>query len=131
MAITCHIFKYNALHYNYVMRKNCPLQITFHYFENVIHYNYITITITITPGLVALCKWPAFQFRCIHSLVHDKYKYNAAKIRTGLCSYRFWVKKLSAVTVAVQIMTRHWFHWRLVEQQGETILEKELFLQLI
>ena len=33
------------------MRKNCPLQITFHYFENVIHYNYITITITITPGL--------------------------------------------------------------------------------
>ena len=51
MAITCHIFKYNALHYNYVMRKNCPLQITFHYFENVIHNNYITITITITPGL--------------------------------------------------------------------------------
>ena len=51
MAITCHIFECNALHYNYVMRKNCPLQITFHYFENVIHYNYITITITITPGL--------------------------------------------------------------------------------
>ena len=52
MAITCHIFECNALHYNYVMRKKCPLQITFHYFENVIHYNYITITITITPGLV-------------------------------------------------------------------------------
>ena len=49
MAITCHIFECNALHYNYVMRKKCPLQITFHYFENVIHYNYITITITITP----------------------------------------------------------------------------------
>ena len=53
MAITCHIFECNALHYNYVMRKKCPLQITFHYFENVIHYNYITITITITPGLLA------------------------------------------------------------------------------
>ena len=51
MAITCNIFECNALHYNYVMRKKCPLQITFHYFENVIHYNYITITITITPGL--------------------------------------------------------------------------------
>ena len=49
MAITCHIFECNALHYNYVMRKNCPLQITFQYFENVIHYNYITITIV--PGL--------------------------------------------------------------------------------
>ena len=54
MAITCHIFECNALHYNYVMRKKCPLQITFHYFENVIHYNYITITITITPGLVTI-----------------------------------------------------------------------------
>ena len=52
MAITCHIFECNALHYNYVMRKKCPLQITFHYFENVIHYDYITITITITPGLI-------------------------------------------------------------------------------
>ena len=51
MAITCHISECNALHYNYVMRKKCPLQITFHYFENVIHYNYITITIAITPGL--------------------------------------------------------------------------------
>ena len=50
MTITCHIFECNALHYNYVMRKNYPLQITFHYFENEIHYNYITITITITPG---------------------------------------------------------------------------------
>ena len=54
MAITCHIFECNALHYNYVMRKKCPLQITFHYFENVIHYDYITITITITPGLVKI-----------------------------------------------------------------------------
>ena len=80
---------------------------------------------------VTLCKWPAFQFKCIHSLVHDKYKYNAAEIRTGLCFYRFWVKRLSAVMVTVQIMTGHWFRWRLVEQQGETILEKELFLQLI
>ena len=52
MAITCHIFECNALHYNYVMRKKCPLQITFHYFENVIHYDYITITITITPGSI-------------------------------------------------------------------------------
>ena len=51
IAITCHIFECNALHYNYVMRKKCPLQITLHYFENVINYNYITITITITPGL--------------------------------------------------------------------------------
>ena len=48
MAITCHIFECN------VLRKKCPLQITFHYFENVIHYDYITITITITPGL--LCR---------------------------------------------------------------------------
>ena len=55
MTITCHIFECNALHYNYVMRKNCPLQITFHYFENVIYYNYITITITITPGLYGKC----------------------------------------------------------------------------
>ena len=53
MAITCHIFECNALHYKYVMGKKCPLQITFHYFENVIYYNYITITITITPGLHA------------------------------------------------------------------------------
>ena len=45
-------FECNALHYNYVMRKKCPLQITFHYFENVIHYDYITITITINPGLL-------------------------------------------------------------------------------
>ena len=59
MAITCHIFESNALHYNYVMRKKCPLQITFHYFENVIHYDYITITITITPGLLLL--WPYQQ----------------------------------------------------------------------
>ena len=73
-----------------------------------------------------LCKWPAFQFKCIHSLVHDKYKYNAAEIRTGLCFYRFWVKRLSAVMVTVQIMTGHWFRWRLVEQQGETILEKRI-----
>ena len=80
---------------------------------------------------VTLCKWPAFQFKCIHSLVHDKYKYNAAEIRNGLCFYRFWVKRLSVVMVTVQIMTGHWFRWRLVEQQGETILEKELFLQLI
>ena len=27
--------------------------------------------------------------------------------------------------VSVQIMTGHWFRWRLVEQQGETILEKK------
>ena len=52
MAIICHIFECNALHYNCVMRKKCPLQITFHYFENVIKNNYITITITITPGLL-------------------------------------------------------------------------------
>ena len=31
------------------MRKKCPLQITSHYFENVIHYNYITITILQLP----------------------------------------------------------------------------------
>ena len=65
-------------------------------------------------------KWPAFQFKCIHSLVHDKYKYNAAEIRTGLCFYML----SSALMVTVQIMTGHWFRWRLVEQQGETILEK-------
>ena len=54
------------------------------------------------------------------------------EIRTGLCFYRFWVKRLlSTVMVNVQIMTGHWFRWRLVEQQGEPILEKELFLQLI
>ena len=29
--------------------------------------------------------------------------------------------------VTVQIITGHWFRWRLVEQQGETILEKESF----
>ena len=39
----------NALHYNYIMRTNEPLQISFPNFENVIRYNYITITIT--PGM--------------------------------------------------------------------------------
>ena len=63
----------------------------------------------------------------MHSLVHDKYKYIAAEIKTGLCFYRFWVKRLSAVMVTVQIMTGHWFRWRLVGQQGETILEKNYF----
>ena len=48
MAITCHIFKCNALHYNYVMRKNAHYKLLSH----VIHYNYVTITITIKPGLV-------------------------------------------------------------------------------
>ena len=76
---------------------------------------------------VTLWERPTFQFRCIHSLVHDKYKYTAAEIRTGLCFYRFCVKRLSAVMVTVKIMTGNWFRWRLVEQQGETILEKELF----
>ena len=28
----------------------------------------------------------------------------------------------------VQIMTEHWFRWRLVEKQGETILEKKNIL---
>ena len=63
----------------------------------------------------------------MHSLVHDTYKYNAVEIRTGLCFYRILVKRSSAVMVTVKIMTGHWFGWRLVEQQGETILDKELF----
>ena len=46
MAITCI-----ALHYNYVMRKNAHYKLlNIHYFENVINYNYITITITIDTG---------------------------------------------------------------------------------
>ena len=68
MAITCHIYECNALHYNYVMGKKCPLQITFHYFENVIYYNYITITITITPGLVALSYIGSC---CFHDMLYD------------------------------------------------------------
>ena len=28
--------------------------------------------------------------------------------------------------VTVQIMTGHWFRWRLVEQQGVSILEKRI-----
>ena len=98
---------------------------------NIISIPTSQISMLLKGESVTLCKWPAFQFKCIHSLVHDKYKYNAAEIRTGLCFYRFWVKRLSAVMVTVQIMTGHWFRWRIVEQQGETILEKELFLQLI
>ena len=98
---------------------------------NIISIPTSQISMLLKEESVTLCKWPAFQFKCIHSLVHDKYKYNAAEIRTGLCFYRFWVKRLSAVMVTVQIMTGHWFRWRQVEQQGETILEKELFLQLI
>ena len=66
MAITCHIFKCNALHYNYVTRTNCQLQTTFHYFENVIHYNYITITITITPGLQPICSYNKVGYRDVH-----------------------------------------------------------------
>ena len=40
-------FECNAVHYNYAITNYFPLEL---YFENVIHYNYITITIT--PGLL-------------------------------------------------------------------------------
>ena len=69
---------------------------------NIISIPTSQISMLLKGESVTLCKWPAFQFKCIHSLVHDKYKYNATEIRTGLCFYRFWVKRLlSAVMVTV------------------------------
>ena len=64
---------------------------------NIISIPTSQISMLLKGESVTLCKWPAFQFKCIHSLVHDKYKYNAVEIRTCLCLYRFWVKRLSAV----------------------------------
>ena len=52
---------------------------------NIISIPTSQISMLLKGESVTLCKWPAFQFKCIHSLVHDKYKYNAAEIRTGLC----------------------------------------------